>query len=84
MNTKIEFGTNQSLTSKLEISLWDAKCWTGQLIESTPMVCLSPLQEWTSKELKVNSLHTTHNKVSPEMSIHETMHQSKILFDEAA
>jgi hypothetical protein len=30
MNTKIEFGTNQSLTSKLKILLWDAKgCTNG-------------------------------------------------------
>jgi hypothetical protein len=28
-------------------------------------------------------LHTTHKKVSPEMSIHETMDQSKIKFNEA-
>jgi hypothetical protein len=40
MNTRIEFGTNQSLTSKLEILLWDAKSWTGQLIELAPTVCL--------------------------------------------
>ena len=47
------------------------------------MVCLSPLREWKSKELKLNSLDTIHYKVSLEMSIHETMDQSKILFDEA-
>jgi hypothetical protein len=41
MNTKIEFGTNQSLTSKLKNLLWDAKGYIGQLIESAPMVCLS-------------------------------------------
>jgi hypothetical protein len=83
MNTKIEFGTNQSLTSKLKILLGDAKGYIGQLIELAPTVCLSPLQEWKSKELKLNLLHTIHYKVSPEMSIHETMDQSKILFDEA-
>jgi hypothetical protein len=54
MNTKIEFGTNQSLTSKLKILLWDAKGYTGQLIELAPTVCLSPLQEQKSKELKLN------------------------------
>jgi hypothetical protein len=31
----------------------------------------------------LNLLHTTHKKVSLEMNIHETMDQSKILFDEA-
>jgi hypothetical protein len=83
MNTKIEFGTNQSLTSKLKILLGDAKGYIGQLIELAPTVCLSPLQEWKSKELKLNLLHTIHYKVSPEMSIHETMDQSKVLLDEA-
>jgi hypothetical protein len=83
MNTKIEFGTNQSLTSKLKILLWDAKDYTWQLIESAPIICLSLLQERKSKELKLNLLHTIYYKVSPEMSIHETMDQSKILFDEA-
>ena len=78
MNTKIEFGTNQSLISKLEILLWDAKSWIGQFIESAPTVCLSPSPEWKSKELKLNLLHKTHKKVSPEMNIHETMDQSKI------
>jgi hypothetical protein len=78
MNTKIEFGTNQSLISKLEILLRDAKSWTRQLIESARTVCLSPLWEWKSKELKLILLHTTHKKVSPKMSIHETMDQSKI------
>jgi hypothetical protein len=83
MNTKIEFGTNQSLTSKLKILLWDAKGYTGQLIELAPTICLSPFQERKSKELKLNLLHTIHYKVNPEMSIHKTMDQSKILFDEA-
>jgi hypothetical protein len=83
MNTKIKFNTNYSLISKLKISLRDAKSWTGQLIELAPTVCLSPLREWKSKESKLNSLHTTHKKVSLEMNIHETMDQSKILFDEA-
>jgi hypothetical protein len=78
MNTKIEFGTNRSVISKLEISLRDAKSWTWQLIESAPTVCFNPLWEWKSKESKLNLLHKTHKKVSPEMSIHETMDQSKI------
>jgi hypothetical protein len=55
MSTKIEFGTNQSLTSKLKILLWDAKDYIGQLIELAPTVCLSPLREWKSKELKLNT-----------------------------
>jgi hypothetical protein len=76
MNTKIEFGTNQSLISKLEILLQDAKSWTRQLIESAPTICLSPLWEWKSKESKLNLLHKTHKKISPEMSNHETMDQS--------
>jgi hypothetical protein len=84
MNTKIEFNTNQCWISKLEILLQDAKSWTWQLIESAPMVYLSPLWEWKSKESKLNSLYTTYHKVSPEMSIHKTMDQSKILFDETA
>jgi hypothetical protein len=84
MNTRIEFGTNQSLISKFEISLRDAKSWTGQLIKSAPTVCLSPLQESKSRESKLNSLHTTHKKVSLEMSIHKIMDQSKILFDKEA
>jgi hypothetical protein len=84
MNAKIEFGTNQSLISKLEILLWDAKSWIGQFIELTPMVYLNPLREWKSKESKLNSLYTIHNKVSLEMSIHKTMDQSKILFDDTA
>jgi hypothetical protein len=54
MNTKTEFGTNQSLTSKLKILIWDAKGYTGQSIES------APLRERKSKELKLNSLHTIH------------------------
>jgi hypothetical protein len=78
MNTKIEFSTNQSLISKLEILLRDAKSWTKQLIESASIVCLGPLREWKSKESKLILLHSTHKKVSPEMSIHETMDQSKI------
>jgi hypothetical protein len=45
MNMKIEFGTNQSLISKLEILLRDAKSWTRQLIESAPTICLNPLRE---------------------------------------
>jgi hypothetical protein len=40
---KIEFGTNQSLISKLEILLRDAKSWTRKFIESAPNVCLSLL-----------------------------------------
>jgi hypothetical protein len=84
MNTKIEFGTNQSLISKLEILLWDAKSWTRQLIESASVVCLGPLREWKSKELKLILLHTTYKKVSPDLSIHETMDQSKIKFNEAS
>jgi diphthamide synthase (EF-2-diphthine--ammonia ligase) len=69
MNTKIDFGTNQSLISKPEILLQDAKSWIEQLIELAPIVCLSPLWEWKSKESKLNLLHKTHKKVSPEMSI---------------
>jgi hypothetical protein len=49
MNTKIEFGTNQSLISKLKILLHDTKNWTGQLIELAPIVCLSPLREWNPR-----------------------------------
>jgi hypothetical protein len=78
MNTKIEFGTNQSFISKLEILFQDAKSWTGQFIESTLIVCLSPLQEWKSKELKLNLLYKTHKKVNLEMSIYKTMDQFKI------
>jgi hypothetical protein len=77
MNTKIEFSTNQSLNSKLEILLRDAKSWIGQFIKSAPTVSLNPLREWKSKELKLTSLHTTHKKVSPKMSIHKTMDWSK-------
>jgi hypothetical protein len=83
MNTEIESGTKQSLIIKLEFSLRDAKNWRGQLIELVPIVCLNPLREWKSKETKLNSIHTTHKKVSPEVSIHKTMDQFKILFDEA-
>ena len=60
MNRKIDFGTKQSLTSKSKIFLWDAKGYIGKLIELAPMVCLSPLREWKSKELKLNLLHTIH------------------------
>jgi hypothetical protein len=51
--------------------------------ELAPRVCLSPLREWKSKEWKLNSIHTTHKKVSPKMSIHKTIDQFQILFDEA-
>jgi hypothetical protein len=84
MNTKIEFGTNQSLISKLEILLRYTESWTRQLIESASIVCLGPLREWKSKELKLILLYTIHKKVSPVMSIHKTMDQSKIKFNEAA
>jgi hypothetical protein len=69
MYTKIELGTNQSLISKLKILLQDTKSWTGQLIELAPIVCLSPLWEWKSKESKLNLLYKIHKKVSPKMSI---------------
>jgi hypothetical protein len=75
MNTKIKFGTKQSLI---------AKSWTSQLIELEATVCLSPLSEWKSKESKLNLLHTIHKKISREMSIHEILDQSKILFDKTA
>jgi hypothetical protein len=84
MNTKIKFGTKQSLISKLDFSSHDAKSWTSQLIELEATVCLSPLSEWKSKESKLNLLQTTHKKVNPKMTIHETMDQSKILFDKVA
>jgi hypothetical protein len=78
MNAKIEFGNNQSLISKLEILLRDAKSCTRQLIELAPTIYLSLLREWKSKESKLNLLHKTHKKVNPEMSIYKTMDQSKI------
>ena len=84
MNTKIESDTNQSLISKLEILLWNAKSWIGQFIKSAPTICLNPLQEWKSKELKLNLLYTTHKNVNPKISIYKTMDESKILFDKAA
>jgi hypothetical protein len=81
---KIKSSTNQSLISKLEISLQDAKSWIDQLIKSALTICLSLLRKWKSKESKLILLYITHKKVSPKMSIHKTMDQSKILFDKAA
>jgi hypothetical protein len=37
-----------------------------------------------SKDSKLNSIHTTHKKVSPKMSIYKTMDQLKAFFDKAS
>jgi hypothetical protein len=57
--------------------------YTSLLIESAPTVCHSPLWEWKSKDSKLNSIHTTHKKVSPKMSIYKTMDQLKAFFEKA-
>jgi hypothetical protein len=65
------------------ISLPHTMSYTSLLIESAPTVCHSPLWEWKSKDSKLNSIHTTHKKVSPKMSIYKTMNQLKAFFEKA-